>query len=87
MPRCLQRIVSAALLPLYVVFSSGCTSIRQVPAVETSPPTEEYLQSVRKANEGIIGQFAHCKQCRADAIGLIGKDMNLTIAEAACPTP
>ena len=61
-----------------------------IPQAELSdilPPTEEYLQSVRKANEGIIGQFAHCKQCRADAIGLIGKDMNLTIAEAACPTP
>ena len=51
------------------------------------PPSEERLAEIRKANEGIIGQFAHCKQCRADAIGLIGKDMNMTIAEAACPTP
>jgi len=49
-------------------------------------PSEEYLAEIRKANEGIIGQFAHCKQCRADAIGLIGQDLNLTIAEAACPT-
>ena len=46
MPRCLQRTVSAVLLPWYFVCSSGCTSIRQVPAVETSPPTEEYLAGV-----------------------------------------
>jgi len=61
-----------------------------IPQAELShitPPSEEYMAEIRKANEGIIGQFAHCKQCRADAIGLIGKDLNMTIAEAACPTP
>lgn len=46
------------------------------------PPSEERLAELRKANEGIIGQFAHCKQCRADAIGLIGQDV--TIGESAC---
>ena len=61
--------------------------IPQAELAHVTPPTEEYLGAVRKANEGIIGQFAHCKQCRADAIGLIGQDLNLTIAEAACPTP
>ena len=61
--------------------------IPQAELAHVTPPTEEYLGAVRKANEGIIGQFAHCKQCRADAIGLIGKDLNLTIAESACPTP
>ncbi len=61
--------------------------IPQAELAHVSPPSEEYLAHVRKANEGTIGQFGHCKQCRADAIGLIGKDLNLTIAEAACPTP
>jgi nitrogen fixation protein NifB len=61
--------------------------IPQADLAYVSPPSEEYLEGIRKANEGIIGQFAHCKQCRADAIGLIGKDLNMTIAEAACPTP
>jgi nitrogen fixation protein NifB len=37
------------------------------------PPSESMLAEVRRANEGIIGQFAHCKQCRADAVGLIGQ--------------
>jgi nitrogen fixation protein NifB len=30
---------------------------------------------LRKANEKTIGQFKHCKQCRADAVGLIGQDL------------
>jgi len=47
------------------------------------PPTEEYLAATRKSNEKIIGQFAHCKQCRADAVGLIGQDMTLAVAEAS----
>lgn len=37
------------------------------------PPTPEELEMVRSANEKIIGQFKHCRQCRADAVGLIGK--------------
>jgi nitrogen fixation protein NifB len=48
-------------------------------------PSEARLAEIRKANEGIIGQFAHCKQCRADAVGLIGQDV--TIAESACALP
>lgn len=61
--------------------------IPQAELAHIERPSDEYLAQVRKANESTIGQFAHCKQCRADAIGLIGKDLNLTIAEAACPTP
>ena len=61
--------------------------IPQAELAHVTPPSEELLTSVRKANEGIIGQFSHCKQCRADAIGLIGKDMNMTIAEPACAVP
>src|SRR6185369_6567369 len=61
--------------------------IPQSDFADIEPPSEERLAEIRKANEGIIGQFAQCKQCRADAIGLIGKDINMTIAEAACPTP
>jgi nitrogen fixation protein NifB len=38
------------------------------------PPTTEELDLIRTANEKIIGQFKHCRQCRADAVGLIGQD-------------
>jgi nitrogen fixation protein NifB len=47
-----------------------------------TPPTPEELAAVQAANEKIIGQFKHCRQCRADAVGLIGQDMQF--ARAAC---
>ena len=60
--------------------------IPQAELAHVPPPSEAYLAGVRKANESTIGQFAHCKQCRADAIGIIGQDLNLTIAEPTCAT-
>ena len=45
-------------------------------------PSPEKLEEFRTANEKIIGQFKHCRQCRADAVGLIGQDVKL--AEAGC---
>lgn len=59
-----------------------------IPQAELShiePPSEERLSEVRRANGTIIGQFSHCKQCRADAIGLIGQDV--TVGESACAVP
>ena len=47
-----------------------------------TPPTAEEISVVQAANEQVIGQFKHCKQCRADAVGLIGQDMQF--ARAAC---
>jgi len=41
------------------------------------PPTTEHLEEVRRANESIIGQFKHCRQCRADAVGLIDREVRL----------
>jgi nitrogen fixation protein NifB len=35
------------------------------------PPSENLLASVRSENEKTIGQMKHCRQCRADAVGLI----------------
>ncbi len=57
--------------------------IPQAELAHIIPPSEERIAALRKANEGFIGQFAHCKQCRADAVGLIGKDLNMTIAKAS----
>ena len=59
--------------------------IPQAELAHIEPPSEVRLAEIRKANEGIIGQFAHCKQCRADAIGLIGQD--ITMGESACAVP
>lgn len=47
------------------------------------PPTPEEIGAVQAANEKIIGQFRHCRQCRADAVGLIGQDMQFATASCA----
>lgn len=49
------------------------------------PPSEEYLRIVREVNQQVIGQFSHCRQCRADAVGLIGQDIPLTSGNPSCP--
>jgi nitrogen fixation protein NifB len=46
--------------------------IPQADFAAITPPTPEELAVVQAANEKIIGQFKHCRQCRADAVGLIG---------------
>jgi nitrogen fixation protein NifB len=46
------------------------------------PPTTAQLEEIRRANEQIIGQFRHCRQCRADAIGLIGEEFKA--AQVGC---
>ncbi len=46
--------------------------IPQAELSEVPPPSPEYLESVRAANEQVIAQFRGCQQCRADAVGLIG---------------
>lgn len=38
-----------------------------------APPSPARLEEIRSSCETIIGQFRHCRQCRADAVGLIGK--------------
>jgi len=45
--------------------------IPQAELAHIAPPADDYLESVRAANEAVIGQFRHCRQCRADAVGLI----------------
>lgn len=48
--------------------------IPQADFASVTPPSPAELAAVRSANEKIIGQFKHCQQCRADAVGLIGQD-------------
>jgi nitrogen fixation protein NifB len=45
--------------------------IPQADLAHIQAPTAEYLAEVRTNNEQIISQMRHCKQCRADAIGLL----------------
>ena len=59
--------------------------IPQADFADVVPPEPELLESIRTQNEKIIGQFKHCRQCRADAVGLIGQDV--TVTEGGCSAP
>lgn len=46
-------------------------------AMEAYPPTSMMLlNEVRQLCQGDLPQMTHCKQCRADAIGMLGNDRN-----------
>ena len=45
--------------------------IPQADFANVPPPSANLLAAVRTENEQIIGQMKHCRQCRADAVGLI----------------
>ena len=49
--------------------------IPQADFIHVAPPEANLLEKVRSENEKIIGQMRHCRQCRADAVGLIDGDM------------
>jgi nitrogen fixation protein NifB len=40
------------------------------------------MELVRNQAESILSQARHCKQCRADAVGMIGQDLDLATLEA-----
>jgi nitrogen fixation protein NifB len=48
--------------------------IPQAEFADLRPPTAGELAAVRDANQQVLGQFRHCNQCRADAVGLIGQN-------------
>jgi nitrogen fixation protein NifB len=45
-------------------------------------PSDATMEMVRNQAELILSQARHCKQCRADAVGLIGKDLDLATLQA-----
>lgn len=48
--------------------------IPQAEFAHLAAPSPELLEAARRIGEQRIGQFRHCQQCRADAIGLIGEE-------------
>ncbi|MFO7983696.1 MAG: nitrogen fixation protein NifB, partial [Desulfuromonadales bacterium] len=50
---------------------------------DIDPPSEAGMEVVRNQAEMILSQARHCKQCRADAAGLVGQDLDLETLEAA----
>ncbi len=44
---------------------------------DATPPTPAQIHEARAACGEYLSQMTHCKQCRADACGLIGKDRDM----------
>lgn len=44
---------------------------------DVEPPSVATMEMVRNQAELILSQARHCKQCRADAAGLVGQDIDL----------
>ena len=66
----------------------GATMMNIVPVIpiglfkNIEPPSEMTMELVRNQAELILSQARHCKQCRADAAGLIGRDIDLEKLES-----
>ncbi|MFC2039512.1 nitrogenase cofactor biosynthesis protein NifB [Chloroflexota bacterium] len=52
--------------------------IPQAKFSDMRPPTSAERKEVQDACSVVIKQMRHCRQCRADAIGLIGRDVSQT---------
>jgi len=61
----------------------GATMMNIIPVIplgifrDVTPPSEAVLEMVRNQAELILSQARHCKQCRADAAGVVGNDIDL----------
>nr|WP_245803957.1 radical SAM protein [Geothermobacter hydrogeniphilus] len=44
---------------------------------DVEPPSDATMEMVRNQAELILSQARHCKQCRADAAGLVGQDIDV----------
>jgi len=75
-------LIAAKIKELGAFVMNVMPLIPQADFAEVAPPPPELLETVRAENEKIIGQFKHCRQCRADAVGLIGQDV--TVGEGGC---
>lgn len=69
------RLVARKVKELGASVMNVMPLIPQADFADVAPPSPELLEDVRRANESIIGQFKHCRQCRADAVGLIGQNV------------
>jgi len=49
---------------------------------DVDPPSEATMEVVRNQAEMILSQARHCKQCRADAAGVVGQDIDLAALES-----
>jgi nitrogen fixation protein NifB len=67
----------------------GATMMNIIPVIpiglfkDVDPPSSALMEMVRNQAELILSQARHCKQCRADAAGVVGQDLDLDMLTAA----
>ena len=67
----------------------GATMMNIIPVIpiglfkDVEPPSSALMEMVRNQAELILSQARHCKQCRADAAGVVGQDLDLDMLTAA----
>lgn len=73
------------------VRSLGANMMNIIPVIpiglfkNIEPPSAALMEMVRNQAELILSQARHCKQCRADAAGVVGEDLDLdNISGLAC---
>jgi nitrogen fixation protein NifB len=54
--------------------------VADTPFAEVPAPTHELIHGLREQAKDLIPQMTHCKRCRADAVGLLGKDLSGELA-------
>lgn len=65
------------------VRSLGANMMNIIPVIplgrfkDAEPPSSALMEMVRNQAELILSQARHCKQCRADAAGVVGEDLDL----------
>lgn len=66
----------------------GATMMNIIPVIpiglfrKIEPPAESTMDMLRNQAELILSQARHCKQCRADAAGVVGQDLDLEALSA-----
>jgi nitrogen fixation protein NifB len=66
----------------------GATMMNIIPVIpigrfkDVVPPSEATMEMLRNQAELILSQARHCKQCRADAAGVVGMDIDLQALSA-----
>lgn len=51
--------------------------INQAAFADIIPPTEQERKAIQDACAPYVKQMRHCRQCRSDAYGLLGKDLSM----------
>ncbi|OLN25905.1 Nitrogenase FeMo-cofactor synthesis FeS core scaffold and assembly protein NifB [Desulfovibrio sp. DV] len=54
--------------------------VADTPFADVPAPTHELIHGLREQAKDLVPQMTHCKRCRADAVGLLGKDLSGELA-------